>query len=215
MAYYFPEGTKLQYSVTFAATKTITAVTNASPASATSTAHGYSDNDEILLSSGWEDATDTVYKVDQIDANTFTLLGLDATSTSFYPAGTGTGTASKISSWVEVPQVLDLSTSGGDVRLTTISPLAKRNDIQVATGFNATALNFTLGHDPANATYQAMLGISRTLTKVALKVLISGSAPMYGYGYLSVSEMPRMARNQANQVGGTITMLGRPIAYAS
>lgn len=215
MAYYFPEGTKLQYSVTFAATKIITAVTNANPASATSTAHGYSDNDEILLSSGWEDATDTVYKVDQIDANTFTLLGLDATSTSFYPAGTGTGTASKISSWVEVPQVLDLSTSGGDVRLTTVSPLAKRNDIQVATGFNATALNFTLGHDPANATYQAMLGISRTLTKVALKVLISGSAPMYGYGYLSVSEMPRMARNQANQVGGTITMLGRPIAYAS
>jgi hypothetical protein len=215
MAYYFPEGTKLQYSVTFAATKTITALSNANPASATSTAHGYSDNDEILLSSGWEDATDTVYKVDQIDANTFTVLGLDASSTTFYPAGTGTGTASKISSWVEVPQLLDLSTSGGDVRLTTISPLAKRNDIQVATGFNGTALNFTLGHDPANATYLAMLGISRTLTKVALKVLISGSAPMYGYGYMSVSEMPRMARNQANQVNGTITMLGRPIAYAS
>lgn len=215
MAYYFPEGTKLQYSTTFAAVKTITALSNANPASASSTAHGYADNDEVLLSSGWEDATDTVYKVDSIDANTFTLLGLDATNTSFYPAGTGTGTASKLSGWVEVPQLLDLSTSGGDVRMTTISPLAKRNDIQVATGFNATALNFTLGHDPANATYLAMLGISRTLTKVALKVLISGSAPMYGYGYLSVSEMPRMARNQANQVSGTITMLGRPMAYGS
>ncbi|MBP6674998.1 MAG: hypothetical protein KAY54_01660 [Burkholderiaceae bacterium] len=215
MSYYFPEGTKLYYSVTFAATKTITALSNASPAAATSTSHGYVDDDEILMVSGWEDATDTVYMVDQTDANTFSVLGLDASNTSFYPAGTGTGTASKVSSWVEVPQLLDLSTSGGDVRLTTISPLAKRNDIQVATGFNATALNFTLGHDPANATYIAMLGISRTLTKVALKVLISGSAPMYGYGYMSVSEMPRMARNQANQVAGTITMLGRPIAYGS
>lgn len=215
MAYYFPEGTKLQYSVTFAATKNITALTNANPALATSVAHGYVDNDEVLVSSGWEDATDTVYKVNQTTVDAFELLGLDATNTSFYPSGSGTGTASKISTWVEVPQLLDLSTSGGDVRLTTISPLAKRNDIQVATGFNATALNFTLGHDPANATYLAMLGISRTLTKVALKVLISGSAPMYGYGYMSVSEMPRMARNQANQVAGTITMLGRPIAYAS
>jgi hypothetical protein len=215
MAYYFPEGTKLQYSVTFAAAKNITILTNANPALATSTSHGYVDNDEVLVSSGWEDATDTVYKVDQQSVDTFQLLGLDASNTSFYPSGTGTGTAKKISTWVEVPQLLDLSTTGGDVRLTTISPLSRRNDIQVATGFNATALNFTLGHDPANATYLAMLGISRTLTPVALKVLISGSAPMYGYGYMNVSEMPRMARNQANQVAGTITMLGRPIAYSS
>ena len=40
MSYYFPEGTKLYYSVTFAATKTITALSNASPAAATSTNHG-------------------------------------------------------------------------------------------------------------------------------------------------------------------------------
>ena len=215
MAYYFPEGTKLFYSTTFAANKTITALTNASVAVATSTAHGYVDGDEILLTSGWEDATDTVYKVDQQDVNSFQVLGLNSVNTAFYPAGTGIGTASKVSDWVEVPQVLDMSTSGGDVRMTTISPLAKRNDIQVATGFNATAMNFTLGHDPANATYNAMLAISRTLSKVAIKVLISGSAPMYGYGYMSVSEMPRMARNQANQVTGVLTMLGRPISYAS
>jgi len=89
MAYYFPEGSKFYFSNTFAAAKTISAITNASPALATSTAHGYVDGDEILLTSGWEDATDTVFRIDQLTADTFELEGLNTTNTNFYPAGSG------------------------------------------------------------------------------------------------------------------------------
>lgn len=215
MSYFFPEGSKFYFSNTLAPAKTITALSNASPAVATSTAHGYADGDEILLTSGWEDATDSVFKVDQLTADTFSLLGLNATNTSFYPAGTGTGTAQKLSNWLEIPQVLSVSTSGGDARFTTISPLAKRNDISVPTGFNALSLTLTLGHDPANANYQAMLDIARGLSKTAFKMVLSGGAVAYGYGYMSISEAPTMARNQANQVNAAITMLGRFVSYAS
>ena len=38
--YYFPEGSKVYYSTTFAAAKHITGSTNAPPAVATSVAHG-------------------------------------------------------------------------------------------------------------------------------------------------------------------------------
>ena len=78
MAYYFPEGTRIYYSSTFASDKTVSAVTNASPAACTSTSHGYSDDGIVLFTSGWEDATDTLFKVDQTDANTFSLLGLNS-----------------------------------------------------------------------------------------------------------------------------------------
>ena len=111
-------------------------------------------------------------------------------------------------------QVLGISTSGGDARFTTISPLAKRNDINVPTGFNAMSINVTLGHDPANANYQQMLDISRTLEKVAFKMVLSGGAVAYGYGYMSVSEAPQLNRNQANQVNAAITLLGRFMSYA-
>jgi len=97
MAYYFPEGSKFYFSKTFAAAKTISAITNASTAVATSTAHGYVDGDEILLTSGWEDATDTVYRVDQLTADTFGVGGLNTTNTNFYPAGSGAGEARKAS----------------------------------------------------------------------------------------------------------------------
>lgn len=214
MAYYFPEGSKFYFSNTLAAAATISALSNASPAVATATAHGYSDGDEILLLSGWEDATDSVFKVDQQNADSFKVLGLNTVNTSFYPAGTGTGTAQKISNWLEIPQVLSISTSGGDARFTTISPLARRNDINVPTGFNALSLTLTLGHDPANANYQAMLDIARGLSKTAFKMVLSGGATAYGYGYMSISEAPTMSRNQANQVNAAVTMLGRFVSYA-
>lgn len=214
MSFYFAEGSKFYIGTTFAASKTVSAITNADPAVATSVAHGYADNDELLFASGWEDATDTVFKADQLTADTFSLLGLNATNTSYYPAGTGVGSAYKLSSWTEIPQVLSVSTSGGDARFTTISPLAKRNDINVPTGFNALSLTLTLGHDPANANYQTMLDIARGLSKTAFKMVLSGGATAYGYGYMSISEAPTMSRNQANQVNAAITMLGRFISYA-
>ena len=214
MAYFFPEGSSQQFSQTFASAKTITALTNANPAVATSTAHGYATDDEILLTSGWEDATDSVYKVTVIDANSFSIQGLDTSDTSFFPAGTGTGSAQKLSSWTAIPQVLTISSSGGDARFTDVAPLSKRNAVKIPTGFNATSVTMSLAHDASNANYQTMLGISRTLTKVAFKQVISGGATTYGYGYMNVSEMPKLNNNQVNTVDAVITVLGRSISYS-
>ena len=214
MAYFFPEGSRFSFSRTFAAPKTVSGISNASPALATSAAHGYVDDDEVLFISGWEDATDSVYRVDQQDVDTFQLLGLNSTNTTFYPAGTGTGTTQKLSNWLEIPQVLTVATSGGDPRFTTISPIARRNSINIPTGFNATSITLTLGHDPSNATYQEMLDVSRSLEKIAFKMALSGGAVIYGYGYMNVSETPSLNVNQANQVTAALTMLGRSMSYA-
>ena len=214
MAYYFPEGSKIYFSSTFAGAKTVSGVTNADPAVATSTSHGYVDDDEVLFTSGWEDATDSVYMVDQQSADTFKLLGLNTADTTWFSAGDGTGTAQKISSWVEVPQVLGITSQGGDARFTTVEPLAKRNAINVPTGFNPTSINLTLAHDPANANYQAMQTVARSLTKVAFKLVLSGGATAYGYGYMNVNEMPSLNRNQVNSVAASISLLGRMVSYA-
>src|SRR3990167_4606285 len=69
--FYFPEGSKLYYSVTFGAAKTVTAASNANPALLTSVGHGIVDNDVGLFVSGWEDATNNVYKFDQQSVDTF------------------------------------------------------------------------------------------------------------------------------------------------
>lgn len=213
MAYSLPEGSSQQFSNTLAAAKTITAITNANPAVATCTAHGYTTGDEIMLSSGWEDATDSVYKIESVDANSFKILGLDSTNTSFFPAGSGGGSAQKLSAWTAIPQVLTISASGGDARFTDVNPLAKRNGIRIPTGFNATSVTLSLGFDATTPAYKTMVGISRSLSKVAFKQVLSGGSVQYGYGYMSVSEFPKLNNNQVNTVDAALTFLGRTMSY--
>ena len=214
MAYFFPEGSKFQFSTTFATAKTVTVATNANPAVLTSTTHGYTTNDEFLFTSGWEDATNSIFKGNVLTADTVGVLGLNTTDTSYYGAGSGLGTMQKVSSWTEIPQVLSISTSGGDARFTTVNPLASRNSLNIPTGFNAASMTLTLGHDPSNANFQTMLNISRTLQKCGFKLLLSGGATLYGYGYMSVNESPQLTSGQVNQVQAAITILGRTISYA-
>ena len=215
MAYYFAEGSSIQFSNTLASPKTITAVSNANPAVCTSVAHGYATNDEVLFTSGWEDATDTVYRVTVLSADTFSLQGLDATNTGYFPVGTGTGTTEELSAFTAIPQVLTISASGGDARFTTVTPLAKRNAVNIPTGFNATSVTLSLAHDASQAAFVTMLGISRALSKVAIKQVIAGGGTTYGYGYMSVSEYPKLNNNQVNTVDAAITVLGRSISYAT
>lgn len=213
MAYYFPEGSKFYFSSTFAAAKDVTIVSNANPALATVVGHGYTDGDPVLFTSGWEDATDSVFQVDSQSVDTVDVDGLDTTDTTWFAAGGGVGTMQKISGWTEIPQILNVTTSGGGPRYTPIEPLAKRNAISIPTGFDPLQIQFEMGHDPALAGFLTMVGISRRLTKVAFKMVIGGGAIGYGYGNMAVSEFPSMNRNQPNKVTATIGLLGRFISY--
>lgn len=213
MAFYFPEGSSFQFTQNVGSVKTITGISNANPAVATSVAHGLATGDEVLLSSTWEDATDTVWKIVVLTVDTFSIQGLDATNTNFYPVGGGAGTAQKLSGWTAIPQILTVSGSGGDARFTDVNLLSRRNGIKIPTGFNSTTVTMSLAHDPNQAAYITMLNISRNLSKVALKLVIGGGAVTYGYGYMSVSEMPKLNSNSVNTVDAAVTLLGRSISY--
>ena len=213
MAYSLPEGSSQQFSNTLASAKTVTAITNANPAVATCTGHGYTTGDEIMLSSGWEGATDSVYKIESVDSNSFKILGLDTTDTSFFPTGSGGGSAQKLSAWTAIPQVLTINANGGDARFTDVNPLAKRNGIRIPTGFNATTVTLSLGFDATTPAYKTMVGLSRSLSKVAFKQVLSGGSVQYGWGYLTVSEFPKLNNNQVNTVDAALTFLGRTMSY--
>jgi hypothetical protein len=219
MSYSFPEGATFSYadSTAFAAAKTITGFTNANPGVATSTTHGLLDNDIVYFNSaGWPEAADSVFKLDQLTADTFSLTGLDTTNVATFPAGAGaSSTVKKISTWVAIPQVLTIATSGGDPRFTTISPLARRTAIQVPTGFNPTNITLTIGYDSSDATLQAMMALSRVLTPVAFKLALASGAVTYGYGYMAVSEVPMLAQGQANQITAVFSLLGKAVTYGS
>lgn len=205
------------FSETFATAVNVTGATNADPTVLTTgTAHGFSNNDELLFSSGWEDATDTIWKAGAASGSTLSLQGLDTTDTQWFPAGTGGGTLRKVTNWVEIGQVLDSQPAGGDPRNVTIEPLSRRNAIAMPAGFNPSSLTLTLGYDPASASQVALNKLSRNLSKrVAFKFLLAGGQTGYGYGTAQLAQMPSIAKGSAISVALNLNFLGLFVGYPS
>lgn len=216
MAYIFPPGTKYFYSNTLASAKTVTAVTNASPAVATSVAHGYTDLDPVVFDSGWQDASSTVFEVDQLTVDTFGITGLNSTDTNVFASGSGGGTTQKVSSWVEIPQILTATTNGGGIKYGTVDPLGSRQATKQPIGFDAIGVDIKIGYDPTNATIQAMQAITRVFGKVALKLVLPGGGRVYGYGNLACSEFPEIGGKETPlQLSVGVGFDGRAISYGA
>lgn len=216
MAYHFPAGTKAYYSTTFASPKTVTGVTNANPAVATATSHGYTDGDPVLFESGWQDASDTIFEVDAQTADTFVIGGLNSTDTNVYAAGTGTGTTKEVSNWVEFPQVLSISTNGGGIKYGTIDPIGSRQATKQPIGFEAIGVDMKLGYDPANATIAALQALARSFSKAAFKLVLPGGGRVCGYGNVACSEFPEIGSKETPlQISASIGFDGRAISYTA
>jgi hypothetical protein len=217
MAYFLAEGSKFLFSSTFGTAINVSAATNADPSVlTTAVAHSLANGDELLFNSGWEDATDTVWRAGSASGTTLNLQGLDASDTQWFPAGSGVGSIRKVSNWVEIGQVLDSQPAGGDARNVTIEPLSRRNSINMPAGFNASSLNLTLGYDPSLASQAALNKISRNLSaRIAFKFLLAGGQTGYGYGTAQLGQMPNIAKGSAVSVPLTINFLGLFVGYAA
>lgn len=212
MSYFLPDGGKLYMSTAFDAAKTVSAVTNANPAVATSTAHGLANDDELLFISGWEDATDSIWKAAGVATNTINLSGLDASSTSAYTPGGGGGTVQKVSGWTELQQWLDSADQGGAARFVDVNPISRRTGIKLPAGFEPMAFELQFGYDQTLASQIAMIAASRAGTKKAFKVVAPGMVG-YFYGYISLNEMPTLTKGQEMRARASVAVLGRFTSY--
>ena len=81
MTIHYNSGLAMLMQSAIAAAKTITAATNAAPGVFTSTAHGYTDGDHILLEvEGMPTLNKRVFQVYASATNTFQLEGIDGAS---------------------------------------------------------------------------------------------------------------------------------------
>ncbi|MDR0275931.1 MAG: phage tail protein [Burkholderiaceae bacterium] len=215
MSYSFSDGSRFFLGKTLGAVKNITDATNASPVVLT-VDNNFSPGDEVLVTSGWDDLTDTVYVPSEVTFNSLTLGGvipIDTTDVNFFPPGSGMGTVQKVESWVEIGQTLGINSSGGDPKFVNIDPLARRNAIQVPVGFNAHSLTIDIGYDPTLQGYQELVAAARALQRRAFKFVLTGGQTGYGFGYVAVNEMPKLQKGQPNQVSATISLLGKFVGY--
>lgn len=99
MSVKLPNGTTFAIASGYGSPVSVTSLSNASTTVATASAHGLTEGDFVEVTSGWSRLNGKVVRVGTADTGTFELEGIDTSSTTAYPAGSGIGTVRKISGW--------------------------------------------------------------------------------------------------------------------
>lgn len=98
--------TQVEVQATLDTPKTITGITKASVAVATSTAHGYANGDVVLLSVvGMVQLNGVACRVANVTANTLELEGIDSTNFNTFTSGTAT----EIATWNTFDSLTNIS----------------------------------------------------------------------------------------------------------
>ncbi|HAS1807629.1 TPA: phage tail protein, partial [Enterobacter hormaechei subsp. xiangfangensis] len=157
MAFAIPNGSRVNVAKAYQAPITFTAASNATECELTvASASGILAGDVVQVSSGWLKLDNMVLRVKSVTSNKIVLEAFDTTDTTKFPAGTGAGTLRKIDSWITMPQVMTLSTEGGDQQTISVQFLEDDKARTIPTFKNAVVQVYTFAHDPQLAIYKRL-----------------------------------------------------------
>lgn len=200
MAAFFPNGSIVSLGTTYGTAKTITDISNANPGVATSAAHGYSDGDILLISSGWPRLDQAIVRVDNSDSGTFALEGFDTSDTTQFPTGGGAGTAREVTAWTALSQITNSSVTGGEQQFFQWQYLEDGAQRQRPTFKNARTMTFTMDFDASLAWHAALLAADRSGEPHALRVALPAGGTIYYNVYVGFDGEPTLDINQNMQV---------------
>lgn len=215
MAYTIANGSTIHIGSAVGSALTTTILTNAAPCVVTSTAHGLANGDYVVVTSGWSRLTDKVWRVANITANTFELEGSDTSSTSVYPAGSGTGSVKKVTTWTQLTQVLNVTSQGGEQQYATYQPLEGDREVRIPTVKSGGGLDIEVGDDPTLTGFQAFQTANDNRTAYAVRITSANSAKSLFYSYISADKVPQMNVNEVQKARISLSHLNEPVRYAT
>jgi hypothetical protein len=215
MSVQLPNGVIISLATTYGAPKAVTAVTNANPGVASSAAHGLANGAIIESTSGWQKITDRILRVAASASGAFALEGVDTTNTTFYPPGTGVGSVREITAFTQITQILELSTSGGEMQFANYSFLENDFESQLPTQASAQSLTMSIGDDPSLPGYQALKAAAESRAIRALKLQMPNGSVILFNGYVSFNETPTMTKGSVMACAATFSLQSRPVRYAN
>lgn len=211
-----PNGTIHAVATVLASAKTITAITNAAEAVVSSTAHGYSNGDIILIYSGWGRLNFRAARVKSITIDAFTLEGIDTTSTDLYTPGGGAGSCKKVSTWIDLDRTMNHSSSGGDAKTVNVKFIESDVEIVLADGFNAVQRTFDMDADMIGApAYTALKTLSDTNADTVVRRRAKTGAVSLIPAKVSFNEEETLTEGQTVTVRGTFNAQNISTRYAA
>ncbi|RZL39226.1 MAG: phage tail protein [Rubrivivax sp.] len=206
-----PNGSTVFIASGYGSALPVTILTNASPAVATSAAHGLTNGDFVEVSSGWGRLDQKVCRVTGVTTNTFNLESIDTTSTTIYPAGSGIGSVRKITGYTQLAQILSSNSTGGEQQFATYQFLEADGEKRIPTTKSASGLTFSVADDPAQAGYILASAANDDRAKRAIKIVLSNGGILSYNAYVSINKTPSLTTNAIMAVEATLSLLAEPV----
>jgi hypothetical protein len=211
-----PTGTTFSVATAFGSSFTVTGVSNASTAVVTtSTAHSYSNGDVVEITNGWGRVTKRVFEIGAVTSTTFTLVNLDTSSTTTYPASGGAGTVRKVTTWVQLTKIMNPQTSGGDPKTVTYKYLENDTEFSINDGFTPTSYTLELDDDDTTAGYTALRSLTDVQSDTVLKMLLRNGSRVYIPGRVALNDVPRLTEGQINRISAVVNGNSRHTRYSA
>lgn len=210
-------GARVEFGSALGTAITASVVSNATSAVVTlGTGHGFSTGEYAVFSvSGWSLLQGRVARVSAQDGTSITLEDIDTSGTASYPAGQGTGSVQKVSTWTEITQIAGVESSGGDQNFADASMLVDIDDKQIPTSRSPTNYTFTVHDDTALSWYPTLRTVADGGAARPMRINKPGGGKFLANGYWAFGENPQLSRTETTKVRVSFTASARPISYAA
>ena len=171
--------------------------------------HALAVNDYIIITtSNWNKIINKVARVKQVSTNDVTIEGFSTKDTNVY-SGSGTGKVCKISDWIELPCVQDLSTEGGEQQFYTYQCLADDREQQIPTYKSAVTLTYTFAHEYDNPIYPILRAADAAGDAKVMRMYIPRAKEMRLWsGSISFNDIPQTSVNEMETVSISVALKG-------
>jgi hypothetical protein len=216
MAITLAVGTVAAIASTYGASAAMSAITNAAEAVATlAGGHGVVVGDYLEVTSGWDRLNARIVRAKTVVTNDVTFETINTTSTTNYPAGTGTGSIRRITAWTNLSQLTaQISVSGGDINFSDITTLVDAIQKQIPTTRNPVSVSMPFFDDPSLGWYATVSAANDAATATGFRLSFPNSSKLVANAYWSLQTVPTIEDNTL-RAKVDVAFASAPVRYST
>lgn len=206
--YNIPNGSRVYVASKYSDSIQITDASNAENAVLTvDSTDDINAGDIVQVESGWRKMSG-VFKVKGVVADTsITLDEVDTTDVDIFPVGGGTGSLKKVVNWEAMPQVMTLSTEGGDQQTGEIQFLEDEQAENYDTYKSGVVQVYTFAHDAKLPIRKLLIKLDDTKQVTAVRFYNKNAGEnRYYSATVSFQRVPNTAINEVENVTARLSL---------
>ncbi len=216
MAVTLTTGTIVAIASTYGSSVTMSAITNASEAVATlAGGHSVVVGDYLEVTSGWGRLDKRIVRVKTVATNDVTFEGINTSSTSVYPAGTGTGSIRRITAWTNLSQIQAISSTPGQQQYADVTTIEDTVQKQAPTIRGASAVTITYFDDESLSWIDEVATADAARTPYGVRFSFPNGGKTVANAYWAKNTTPGITSNSALTNEISLTYAAEAVRYAS